>query len=65
MKEDRKAFARNADAVKSGDPSEELAGLTQRYMAEHNEGNFARALTSVVRLHPDLHREYLDHNREG
>lgn len=57
--------SKNFGRQREADPSEELTNLTFAYMAEHNEVNFARALTNVARQNPDLHREYLDSNVEG
>ena len=62
---DSDEFGRNRGRKPEGDPAEELTTLTFAYMAEHNEANFARALTNVARQNPDLHRDYLDSNREG
>jgi uncharacterized membrane protein len=47
------------------DAGQELTNLTRVFMAEHNEKNFARALDSVARANPDLHKQYLDSNSEG
>lgn len=57
--------ARRRTVDTSGDAAEQLTTLTHAYMAEHNEANFARALTNVARQNPDLHKEYLDSNVEG
>jgi hypothetical protein len=57
--------ARKRDDRMSGDPASDLTTLTFAYMSEHNEANFARALTNVARQNPDLHKEYLDSNVEG
>ena len=62
---DESEDGRSGGRKPEGDPSEELTTKTFEYMAEHNEGNFTRALSSVIRMNPDLHRDYLNSNREG
>lgn len=47
------------------DAGAELTRLTKVFMAEHNERDFARALTSVAQANPELHEKYLDSNLEA
>jgi len=42
--------------------SAELTVKTHAFMAEHGEKSFTRALESVARANPDLHKQYLDSN---
>jgi hypothetical protein len=56
---------RRRTKLESEDAGKELTNLTYAFMAEHNEVNFTRALSTVARMNPDLHREYLDSNVEG
>ena len=56
---------RTVDTETYTDPADELTQRTRKFMAEHNERNFRRALEAVARANPDLHKQYLDSNVEG
>jgi hypothetical protein len=52
----------NDDEQSFENASTELTAKTHAYMAEHGEMSFTRALVSVARANPDLHKQYLDSN---